>query len=522
LSDVNLSEVTSELKKLGSRVEDIDVNKIIEQLKSLANQTSEQAGRVGNQVVERLSSQPSSNIKADVEEYLLNSFPWHFNRETLQDEFPEVIYDPNADPRTVWRDLNQIDRDYFANLLKQRGDLKETSIAEITDQLERIRQEVLQSIEQAQTQDRSPLEQSGAEMVPQKIQEQYQEQYEQTTTAIAEYLRNTNLEELNPEGIQRDLEKLFSQPQAGVSAWRDRLQQVDRETLVKLLSQREDLSEEQVNQIIDSTQQAITNIITAPRRLAERTTKQVRDFGANLEKYLRQTNKEELNPEGIKRDLQLLLSSPRAGVESLSDRLSQFDRSTLIALLSQREDISEAEANRIVDQIESVRDSIGAQFQQIQQKLREITEGTFGKIREYLNSLERPELNYDQIQQDFAKLFDDPQAGLAALRDRLSQFDRNTLVALLSSRPDISPTQANQIINRIESARDKVLSQAERIQQETQKRLRAIQQQVKQQAIDSRKAATDAAWWLFNAAFCSLVASAIAGAIAVNTPNPWI
>jgi len=46
----------------------------------------------------------------------------------------------------------------------------------------------------------------------------------------------------------------------------------------------------------------------APRRLAKRATKQVVDFEANLENYLRNTNKEELNPEGIKRDLQLLLN----------------------------------------------------------------------------------------------------------------------------------------------------------------------------------------------------------------------
>jgi len=39
--------------------------------------------------------------------------------------------------------------------------------------------------------------------------------------------------------------------------------------LVKLLSQREDLSEEQVNQIIDQVQEAIRSIVKAPRRLAK-------------------------------------------------------------------------------------------------------------------------------------------------------------------------------------------------------------------------------------------------------------
>jgi uncharacterized protein YutE (UPF0331/DUF86 family) len=234
---------------------------------------------------------------------------------------------------------------------------------------------------------------------------------------------------------------------------------------------------------------------------------------------LRNTNKEELNPEAIKRDLQLLLSSPRAGVSSLGERVSKFDRSTLVALLSQREDISSEEANRIVDQIESVRNSIVEQYQQVQKRVQSVIDGIFGKVRNYLNSLNRSELNYEGIQQDFAKLFDSPQAGFEALRDRLSQFDRDTLVALIGSREDISEEQANQIVNRIEAARDSVLYRAERIQQETQKRLNAIKEQAKKQAVETKKVIAGAAWWLFNTASVSLVASALAGAFAVSGFN---
>jgi len=58
----------------------------------------------------------------------------------------------------------------------------------------------------------------------------------------------------------------------------------------------EDLSEEQVNQIIDQVQEAIRSIVKAPRRLAKRATKQVVDFEANLENYLRNTNKKNSTP----------------------------------------------------------------------------------------------------------------------------------------------------------------------------------------------------------------------------------
>ncbi|MEH2166110.1 MAG: MFS transporter [Nostoc sp.] len=679
LSNIDVNKITTQLQKLKEKVQDVDVEQITEQLQKFKEQATEQ-------VSAKLPISLENAIKADVKDYILHSFPWHFNRITLVDEFKEVIYDVNADPTTVRRELEEINQEYFTNLLKQRGDISEARVKEISEQMESDRLEVLETVKQAQAREkeqdfrsriedylrstgkdelnpegierdfgkllddpqagfedlssrfgqfdrdtfvqllqqrqdiseeeannivsqlernrdnflnrarelqeqakakadelrqrvedylqntnkdelnpeaikrefkvllddpqagisllRSRLSQFDRDTLVQllsqrqdlseeqvnqtldqleavrdsilQVPQQAKEQYEKTTKAIAEYLRNTNLEELNPEGIRADLEKLLDDPQAGALALRDRLSNVDRETLVKLVSQRGDLSQEQVNQIIDRAQDAIGDILRTPRRLAKRTTQQALDFEANLEEYLRNTNKEELNPEGIKRDLQLLLSSPRAGIGSLSDRASKFDRSTIVALLSQREDISEEEANRIVDQIDSVRSSIVEQFQQIQQRVQSVLDGVFAKVRNYLNSLNRSELNYEGIKQDFAKVFDDPQAGFEALRDRLSEFDRDTLVAVLSSREDISEADANRIISQIEAARDGVLQRAERIQKETQKRLKAIQKQSKKQAEETKKTVANAAWWIFGTAITSLCASAIAGAIAVT------
>lgn len=679
VSDIDVGKITNQLQKLKENVQDIDVEKITHELQKFADKTNEQ-------ISQRLPQPTSNTIKADVEDYIVNSFPWHFNRITVSDEFQEIIYDQNADPAIIARELQELNQEDFVNLLTQRGDISEARVKEISQQMETIRQEVLELVQQSQAREKSQdfrtqienyLRATGKEQLnPEAIQQDFaklleepeanfadlqaslsqidrntfvqvlqqrqdiseeeanniigqlegtrdrvlnrarelqeqattkanelrqrveeylrntnkeelnpeaikrefrvlledpqaginllrsrlsqfdrdtlvqllsgrqdlseeqvnqtldtlesvrdsvlqapqqaKEQYEQTTKALAEYLRNTNLEELNPEGIKEDLQRLLVDPKEGAAALRDRLSQVDRETLVKLLSQRGDLSEEQVNQVIDRVQESIRSIVKAPQRLANRTTQRVADFQANLENYLRHTNKEELNPEGIKRDLQLIVQDPRLGIGNLGDRLSKIDRSTLVSLLSQREDISEEEANQIADRIESVRNSIVEQFQQIQQRLQSAIDGIFGRVRDYLNSLERPELNYEGIKQDFAKLFDDPQVGFEALRDRLSEFDRDTLVAVLSSREDISPEDANRIINQIETARDGVLQRAERIQQEAQKRLKAIREEAKKQAQETKKTVARAAWWLFGTAFTSLIASAIAGAIAVT------
>lgn len=202
----------------------------------------------------------------------------------------------------------------------------------------------------------------------------------------------------------------------------------------------------------------------------------------------------------------------------MSARLSQIDRGTLVTLLSQREDITEEDANRIVDQVthqvESIRDQIVRQAQTVKDQVQATAHKASDQVGGYLNSLERPELNYESIQRDVRKLFDDPEAGLEALRDRLSQFDRNTLVALLSSRSDIAKEQANKIVDQIEAARDSVLERAERLQAKAEARLQTLKHQAKEQAEEVQKTTASAAWWVFGTAITSVASAAIAGILA--------
>lgn len=668
---------------------DLDVERIIGQLKQVKNQVGDQAHQIAAQVSRETPGLPYSTVQADVENYILNTPSWQMKPERIERDFREVLYDPEAEPGTVADELEQLHRSDFADLLQQKGMFTQARIREIANQLEAIRLEVMTEARAAQErgrslgllreveqyllttpkQDLTPekiqlnfkpiLEDSDAdygilngrlaqfdrsrfaqvlsqrqdftqqeieEIIPlletardramvesQEVQEaakarieaqwlkvqaylrdtgrnelnpkaieqdlklllheptaglaalrmrasrfdrdtlvqllsqrqdlseeqvnhlidrvegvwsrishapeqlagEAKHQYDQVMSSIADYLRSTGKEELNPEGIRRDLTTLLNHPKAGTYALQSRLARMDRDTLVKLLSQRQDLSEAQVNQIINQVQSTIRSLVRVPRRLATRTEQQVYNFQHTLADYLRSTGKEELNPDGIKRDIQLLLHDPRAGALSLSDRLSHFDQDTLRALLSQRGDISDLEVNRVVEQILGVRNQLIAQMRDLQASIQAAIDQVFAKIRNYLNSLHRPELNYDGIKADLRQLFDDPQAGFEALRDRLSHFDRDTLVALLSSRDDISAADVNRVIDQIERTRNSVLQRAERMQLEAQRRIEAVKHEAQRQAEETRKAAANAAWWLFGTATVSGIASAIAGALAV-------
>jgi len=676
-----------------SDISDVNIEKILNRLKSVQstaqNVFGEQASKLGSQLGVETSVTPYNTIRADIENYLLNTYAWQMSGEAIARDFRNILYDPAADPAAVRRQLEQINRSDFVDILASRGLLTQAQLQRIADQLETVRREVLvtargaeereaalslrqrvetyisftpksqllspdenhrafkalledpeadyetlsgrlapytrselglliesrqdilpgergpildqlektrdqvlfesqslneqarQSTEQTWQNLQGYLRNTGRdELNPDAIRNELQtlsndpqtgiallrarasrfdrdtlvqllaqrqdmnedqaneilnqvestwyrvthspqiltgrarEQYDQATSTIADYLRSTGRDELNPEGIQRDLQKLLNDPKAGAAALRDRLSRMDRETLVQLLNQRQDLSEEQINQTIDQIQESIRTVLRTPRRLALRAQQQVLDFESTVEQYLRNTDKEELNPEGIKRDLQLLVQDPRFGMRNLGDRLSRFDRNTLVALLAQRKDMTPEEAERVVSQIESVRDQIVTQFRNVQYRIQAIIDNIFARIRNYLNSLERPELNYDGIKRDLRTLFNDPQAGFDALRSRLSQVDRGTLVALLSSREDISEADANRIIDQVEGARFSVLQRAERLQQDAQRRIEAAKRQAQIQADETRKAAATAAWWLFATAIVSAAASAGAGWLA--------
>ena len=354
---------------------------------------------------------------------------------------------------------------------------------------------------------------------PAKVSHKAQAKYDEATSAIAEYLRSTGKPELSPKGIKRDLQKLLDHPRAGAQAIRFRLSKMDRDTLVQLLAQRDDLSAEEENQTIDSLLSTIQSIIGAPRRLARRTqsgaSSQAMSFQNAFADYLRNTNKQELNPSGIKRDVQTLLNAPKLGASKLADRVAQMDDTTVVALLSHRSDMSEEEAKAVVAQVADVRHQVTGQLRSVQRSIESTIDRIFAKIRDYLQSLERPELDYYGIKRDVQIMMDDPQAGFSAMSDRLSQFDRNTLMAIVTSHDKISERDAQRVIEQVESAKESVLRKAQSVERQVESRLSAMKAQTQQQIEDTKVAAEAAAWWLFGTALVSAIAAACGGLWAV-------
>ncbi|MBE9068164.1 MFS transporter [Leptolyngbya cf. ectocarpi LEGE 11479] len=474
-----------------SDLNDSDVKAIAGRLEQIMNKVLADAKGLQSSIEVRVNQQWD-----ELQNYLRSTGKSELDPEGIKADISKLFDNPEVGSQRLQQRLSRFDRDTLVQLLSQRQEFSETEVQQVVQDVESAWYEALEA--------------------PATLTAQAKANYEQANRAIANYLRNTGKPELSPTGIKRDLELLVNEPKVGVDAIRSRLASMDRDTLVQLLNQRDDLSEAEINQVIDDLQENIQSVLRLPRRLARRSQQQVMSFKDALEDYLRSTDKAALNPEGIKRDLQLLLNDPKLGSERLQERLAQVDRDTVVALVSQRDDIAREDVEATVDQVISVRDQMMAQVQQVQAQLQTALNRILDQVRQYLDSLDRPELNYYGIKRDVSKLFDDPQAGFDALQQRLSQFDRNTLVALMSSHKSMSEADANRVIAQVEDARDGALRKAERMEQQVQSRISELKQQAQKQVDDTRKTAEAASWWLFGTATVSAITAAIAGTIAVG------
>jgi hypothetical protein len=361
-----------------------------------------------------------------VENYLHNTYSWQMKPEKIVQEFRDVLYDPAADPATVRQQLEQLSRNDFADILQQRGVFTQAQIGQIADQLETIRKDVLTTVRAAEE----------------------REAIQDLQRRVESYLLVTNKADLTSEGIERSFKPLLQEPETDHDTLNLRLAQLDRESMRQVLLQRSDITPAEAETILDELERQRNQALLESQNVAEQAKQQAETQWINLESYLRNTGKEELNPEGIQRDLKTMLDDPQAGIGALRTRVSRFDRDTLVQLLSQRQDLSEEQVNQIIAQVEGSWNNVLKAPQKVADKAKEQYDNVTTTLFDYLRNTGKEQLNPEGIQRDIAKLFENPQQGITALRGRLSQLDRDTLVKLLSQRQDLSESKLIKLLIR--------------------------------------------------------------------------
>lgn len=269
-----------------------------------------------------------------------------------------------------------------------------------------------------------------------------------------------------------------------------------------------------------------TKVIDAALRVAGMPTDEATQYRQRIEEYLRATGREELSPEGIKRDLETFFKDPRQGTRELGDRLAKVDRTTVTALLAKQEDMTPEQAERYVNRVYGVIDRVrGTKTGDGGEGMREeamtevdsVQKRVQNKLRNYFNSMQVRELEYDNLADDFYRMFHgDMKGGASHLADRLKSLSRDDIATIVSSRSDMSKEDADRLVSRIENARDTVVERYHRTIDMAKQKAEAVRQETMHQLEETRKTAATAAWWVLASAIVSGIAAVIGGMLATG------
>ena len=308
---------------------DLDANKIIGQIKSAQKEISGQAEGISPRLGDALSADENI-IETDVEYYIHHAYLGELKSPQMEEVFRNVLYDDAADVTELKQQLSSIDRKVFQKALADRGLLTQDEIKDISTRMEIVRQQTLKDVISAE-----------AIAAEERVQQQ-----------LETFFRYTPASELRSDMGDRAFRALIEEENLDANYLRTRIGAIHADVFRQAMTGREDIDPNEAGELATHYHQLLDKTIADAEGVQEAAKVRVQQQAKSVEEYLRSTGKDELNPDGIKRDLKTLLSEPNEGIGRIRSRVAKFDRDTLVQLLSGRPEFSEGEVNSVVDSVE--------------------------------------------------------------------------------------------------------------------------------------------------------------------------
>jgi hypothetical protein len=253
-------------------------------------------------------------------------------------------------------------------------------------------------------------------------------------------------------------------------------------------------------------------------------TEEVQALEQRFRDFLEAAKRSAVDPDSLRADIEDIIQHPEAAVDIIRARLSHFDRDTLKALIAQSGLIDNAKIDAFVEDVIDVVDSLKSEYEETAGAARKavavltaaVPHTIEQKLASYFASLDRPELNYEAIKMDVEDIMNDPKAAPAIVKNRLSQIDKDTLIALIRSNPWINPEQSNILADQIGESFEKVTENISLLQTKALSQYERVRYQAILAAEHARENAIAAAWWVVSTAVLSGGAAALGGYVATR------
>ncbi|MGI0486686.1 hypothetical protein ACN4EK_14700 [Pantanalinema rosaneae CENA516] len=352
--------------------------------------------------------------------------------------------------------LQSLDRDCLRQPLLEREDLDQAIVASLLDQLETSRDRLISEI--------------------QDLQIQVQAQAETLWQDWSDYFKHSS-EKLNTRNIKRQLKTSLKTAKVDPNLLKPYLPDYDREAMQQWLSDRGDLTEQQIHRVCDRAEKVWQSIFEPAEsssqwsiaNLTEQVTQALTHY---LQQTLQQSELAALDVNAIQQDFLKVLQSLSvpAGVSSL---ITLVDWQQVIHHLIQQHSLPATSVTALI----------------------------------------RP------LQQAVYTISKPPRRWAVRAAATLPETAVDTVRQLGTELPE---AVMQPVIQKFDQTRSQLIQQVEQLQQQAQQRVEALKLQARQQMAVARKTAVTATWWLFGTAVTSLITSAIAGFLAVTQFIPML
>ncbi|MEX0778977.1 MAG: hypothetical protein WD491_10625 [Balneolales bacterium] len=201
---------------------------------------------------------------------------------------------------------------------------------------------------------------------------------------------HTKEEELHPDHLKEDLDKILNNPQAAPEVLQARASKIDKSSLKSMLTTKEGMTDEKAEQYLNKAEEFLESIRSKANETRESTRRQGEQIADGsdgesaaeqqgkaeqaIQQWFDRMNRPELEYNTFKNAARRIMDDPKTAPSVLKKQLSHMNRESLVTLVSNNKKISHEQAEQYADKIEEARDEVLNKTDQIERAVAEKTQ----------------------------------------------------------------------------------------------------------------------------------------------------
>ena len=242
----------------------------------------------------------------------------------------------------------------------------------------------------------------------------------------------------------------------------------------------------------------------------------VQSYVNKVTSYLQSAAPDSMNTAALTAQLQNFANDPQSAASDVLEQVKSVDKQTIINAITNNtsldKDQVENYADRVTEVLQSLQQNLLSTTSDAKSKANGILDSLEQSVKSFINGTDDQRLNYADLKSDFQKILNNPQDSIEVISNRLENYDRDTLVSVLTNNKHLSREDIDNVVTQVEEARTTVSDQLQAVKDKARSARNQTMRRAAIQAEHARMTAVSAAWWLFTAIVVS-GAAAIAGGL---------